>query len=244
MSVHEIEDGVADSIRLLDSAFPADDPRVRSWIAALYRFEEDWDCSFTRFRLMDVLLRRGFAYRFPLDAHPDHTTRREFLAGLTEFTALREVTALRESEAAEDFAGHGSWLEDGYVDPPHLYCEAGTDLWRRMADSGVLTGPDADPPARVPLIEVVAQVAAAAEAEGDVGLIAFWYCLGAQVLLEGSPWWACMPDELAEVPVLRELRAIVGRTRALEEAPDTDLRPEPLDEEDPEHWWFAGLLGD
>ncbi|ROO85576.1 hypothetical protein EDD29_3122 [Actinocorallia herbida] len=239
MSMHEIEDAVADSIRLLDAAHSAGDPRVRSWIAALYRHHDSWDTSFTRFRLMDVLLRHGFAYRFPLDAHPEHAARREFFAGITEFTGLREF-----DEDAEDFAGYDSWLEDGYVDPPHLYCEAGTDLWRRMVECGALTGADAVPPVRLPLIEAVAEVAAAAEAEGDVSLIAFWYSLGAQALLEGSPWWHCLPDELAEVPPVRDLRAVVRRTRALDDAPDTGLRPEPLDPEDPEDpetWWFAGF---
>ncbi|MDX6742198.1 hypothetical protein [Actinocorallia sp. A-T 12471] len=236
MSLHEIEDAVEDSIRLLDAARPTGDPGPRAWIAALYRYQDAHDCSFTRFRLMDVLLRRGFAYRFPLDRHPDYTERRAFLDGITGFTALREF-----DESAEDFAGYDSWLEDGYVDPPHLYCEAGTALWRRVVARGGLTGADAVAPARVPLIEAVAAVASAAEAKGDVSLIAFWYSLGAAELLDGSPWWACHPEELAEVPAIRELRGVVTRTRALD---DADRPLDPLDHDDPddpETWWFSGL---
>jgi hypothetical protein len=53
----------------------------------------------------------------------------------TQFTALRAF-----DEDAEDFDGYATELEDGYVDPPWLYCDAGTDLWRRMVDAGRLTG--------------------------------------------------------------------------------------------------------
>lgn len=50
MSEHVIEDLVADS-------------------------QDGFDCSFTHFRVRDILLRRGYVYRFPLDRHPDHAER-------------------------------------------------------------------------------------------------------------------------------------------------------------------------
>lgn len=69
MSDHEVEDLVEQSIRALDSCHPAaDDVRVRDWIGALYRFQDRFDCSFTRFRVREILLRRGFTFRFRREA--------------------------------------------------------------------------------------------------------------------------------------------------------------------------------
>ncbi|HEU5474742.1 MAG TPA: hypothetical protein VFV67_29200 [Actinophytocola sp.] len=53
MSEHVIEDLVADSVRVLDGHPETGDPRVRDWFAVLYGFESGFDCSFTRFRVLD-----------------------------------------------------------------------------------------------------------------------------------------------------------------------------------------------
>ncbi|MFE0426052.1 hypothetical protein [Streptomyces sp. NPDC058953] len=173
MSLHEVEDLVADSVRVLDRHTAPDDPRVRDWFAALYGFQNGYDCSFTHFRVMDTLLRRGYTYRFPVDRHPDYAERTGYFDALTGFTGLRTF-----DEEAPEFAGYDSWLEDGYVDPPFLYCDAGSALWRRMTAAGELRGPDAVPPRRVRLIDVVREVAVAAEKAGDRELTDMWYAFG------------------------------------------------------------------
>ncbi|MEU0986100.1 hypothetical protein [Streptomyces sp. NPDC005953] len=81
MSLHDIEDLVADSVRLLDVHTEPGDPRVRDWFAMLYDFQNGYDCSFTHFRVMDALLRRGYTYRFPIDRHPDYGERATYLDG-------------------------------------------------------------------------------------------------------------------------------------------------------------------
>ncbi|MFJ5774616.1 hypothetical protein [Streptomyces sp. NPDC093094] len=103
MSMHEVEDLVTDSIRLLDRHAAADDPRVRDRFAALYGFQDGYDCSFTHFRVMDILLRRRYTYRFPLDHHPDHAERSAYFDALTDFTALRTF-----DEDSPGFQGYGS----------------------------------------------------------------------------------------------------------------------------------------
>ncbi|MGW1269162.1 hypothetical protein [Streptomyces sp. NPDC002491] len=145
MSDHLIEDLIADSIRVLDGHAEAGDPRVRGWYSALCRFQSGFDCTFTHFRVMDILLRRGYTYRFPVFLHPDYAERSEYFDALTEFTGLRTF-----DENAPDFQGYGSWLEDGYVEPPFLYCDVDTELWRRLATAGRLQGPDTAPPRRPP----------------------------------------------------------------------------------------------
>ncbi|MFC4063300.1 hypothetical protein [Actinoplanes subglobosus] len=225
MSMHAIEDMVQGAVEVLDRHLPADDPRVRDWFVALYAFQFGYDCSLTQHRVLEILLRRGHTLRFPVSEHPDYARRREFFDGITEFTTLREFGA-----DEEEFAGE---LEEGYVDPPWLYCEAGTGLWRRMA------GPGAVQPRQVRLLDVVVAVARAAERDGDVELIALWWALGHEALVGGHPLSA---DELAGIPGVEELRAVVRRTRAHEAKLWYDLRPddESLDETDDEltTWWY------
>ncbi|HWS32280.1 MAG TPA: hypothetical protein VN408_06000, partial [Actinoplanes sp.] len=143
MSMHEIEDLVQVSIELLDRDLPPGHERIRDWFTALFGFQFDYDCSYTQHRVEEILVRRGHTLRLPITEHPDYVRRREFFDGITGFTVLREF-----GPDEEEFAGG---LEDGYVDPPWLYCEAGTALWRRLGRAEI---------SRVPLIEVVAAVAA------------------------------------------------------------------------------------
>ncbi|MGW2050335.1 hypothetical protein ACWCPF_34960 [Streptomyces sp. NPDC001858] len=235
MSEHEIEDLVADSVIVLDRHAQSHDSRVRDWFAALYDFQSGYDCSFTHFRVMDVLLRRGYTYRFPVERHPDHAERSAYFDALTEFTGLRTF-----DEDSPDFDGYESWLEDGYVDPPFLYCDAGTELWRRMAAAGELHGPDAAPPLRTPLIEVVREVAVAAEKEQDHELIGMWYALGCDTLLRGPAGCPFDVTELAEMPAVQELRAVVRRTDALPLAQRSPyaVPVEFADQHDLEAWWW------
>ncbi|MFC7245062.1 hypothetical protein ACFQO7_21515 [Catellatospora aurea] len=236
MSMHDIEDLVAESVVVLDARHAADDDRLRDWFTALYAFQAGFDCSHTQGRVLDILLRRRHTYRLAPHEHPDYAQRRGFFDGLTGFQALREI-----DEDADDFAGYDDWLEDGYVDPPWLYCEAGTALWRREVDAGRLTGRDAVAPARVALLDVATAVAEAAERHGDPGLVAAWYALGPALLVDDL----MDVEELRDDPAVTRLREIVERCGAASaELPD-DYRPtdEQLDMLGDERatWWY-GIL--
>ncbi|GAA1409949.1 hypothetical protein ACFQZ4_03855 [Catellatospora coxensis] len=236
MSMHDIEDLVSASVVVLDARHAEDDGRLRDWFTALYAFQAGFDCSHTQGRVLDILLRRGHTYRLALHEHPDYEQRREFFDGLTEFQTLREV-----DEEDDDFAGYDDWLEDGYVDPPWLYCEAGTALWRRLVDAGRLRGRDAVAPARVALLDVVTAVAEAAERHGDPGLVAAWYALGPALLVDDL----MDVEELRDDPAVTRLREIVERCGAASaELPDgyrpTDEQLDLLGDER-QTWWY-GIL--
>ncbi|TXS12181.1 hypothetical protein EAO70_27995 [Streptomyces sp. adm13(2018)] len=235
MSDHLIEDLVADSVRVLDQHGQGDDSGLRDQIAVLYAFERGYDCSFTKFRVMDTLLRCGYTYRFPMDRHPDYAERAAYFDALTEFTGLRAY-----DEDAPDFDGYQSWLEDGYVQPPLLYCDAGTGLWQRMVDIGELQGPDSAPLRPVPLIDVVRDVAVAAEKEEDRDLIALWYSFGCENLLGGPAGCPFGIDEVAAMASVQELHAVVRRTDTLALAGRSPYAApvEFADVEDLETWWW------
>ncbi|WP_426512699.1 hypothetical protein ACPPVO_19920 [Dactylosporangium sp. McL0621] len=215
MSEHDIEDLVHESILLLDRQRPADDPRLRDRCTTLYAFQRGHDCSHTMGRVEDILLRCGHTYRFPLAELPQH-------AGVPKL-----------GDETDDE------LQDGYTRGPWLYCEAGTRMWRAMVREGRLRGADANPPRPAPLVEVVAAVAEAAERDGEVGLIAFWWGLGHRTVVGGTPF---APEDLAEIPAVMRLREAVRRTEAWSyELPDgfrpTDDELETLDDE-LESWWY------
>ncbi|WP_433062573.1 hypothetical protein [Dactylosporangium sp. CS-033363] len=216
MSEHVIEDLVFHSILTLDKHGAP----LRDACTALYAFQRGHDCSHTMGRVEDLLLESGHTYRFPLSEFPE-------LAHLTD-----DFIQLGDDEYDEG-------VQDGYVRPPWLYCEAGTRLWQRMVDEGRLRGADAEPPRAVPLIDVVATVCAAAEQDGDAELIALWWGLGHQSIVGGTPF---DPADLEAVPAVRKLREIVCRSGALEvELPDgyrpTDAELDALDDE-LESWWY------
>ncbi|TQM32381.1 hypothetical protein [Nocardia bhagyanarayanae] len=235
MSMHLIEDLVEGSIRVLHDHAPVGDRRVRDWIAALYRFHDTYDCSFTHFRVMDILLERGYTFRFPIDEHPEYVERREFFDGLADFTALTDGSD--DPPDSEDRDDLDDWLDRGFVDPPFLYCDAGTALWRQMIELGKLTGEHAEPLGNPHLAEVVHEVVVAAEEAGDIELIALWHALGLHSLLG-----AAYIDDPRDMPTVRAIRAIALRTDAISfDLPDGYRPPPDAFEDDPIQTWWAGM---
>lgn len=228
MSNHLIEDLVESSIRALHDAAHA--RRLRDHIAALYRFQEGQDCSFTRFRVLEILLEHGFSFRFELSAHPEYESRRAFFDGLREFTAL--------AEPDEDGRDDDTWLDQGYADPPYLYCDAGTSLWHTMIERGAISGADAEPPRKVRLLDVVREIVDAAAVSGDIELIALWHALGYSTLLDDEVWLEPAP----EIPALAAIRDIAVRTGAVSfDLPEDYRQPLWFIEDDEIERWWAGV---
>jgi len=206
MSMHEFEDLVEDSVRLLAATPGQADLRSVFW--NLYELQAAWDTGFTHFRVMELLVEHHFVYRFELTDHPDHAQHAAYFDGLT----------------ADDFEiqppGVKEW-DGGYTDWPHLYCDAGSPLWRRFVQLGRLGGADAEPPQAIDLYAIARDVAGLAEARGNRPLIARWYrILAAHAMAQCTDG---IGESLRENPALRELRAIVQRTGALEIAFDYGL---------------------
>src|SRR5215471_1039377 len=90
MSQHEIEDLLEESIRLLDRIEGLDH---RSMFKRLYDLEASpcFDIAFTHFRVMDILLKRRFAYRMALEDHPDYAQFKDALEGMRKLRDAHEV---------------------------------------------------------------------------------------------------------------------------------------------------------
>ena len=201
MSMHEFEDLVEDTVRFL-SSIPmwTGGLDLRSTFWDLYEFQSAWDTGFTHFRVLDLLVEQRFAYRFHLADHPEYILHRACF------------DQLKPDEYRIELPGTGAW-DGGYYEGTHLYCDAGSPLWRRFVDSGRLRGADAHPPQPIDLYVIARDVARLADAFGDSALVARWYrILAAQAM-------ATFPDgegeSLRANPALLELRTIVKRTGAL-----------------------------
>ncbi|PCC74798.1 hypothetical protein SAMN02745121_06021 [Nannocystis exedens] len=178
MSQHEIEDTVADSVRLLHEHHRGDDHR--DLFAALYAFQAEFDCGFTHGRVLEILLERRFTYRLPIDVHPLFAANRRAFKGAPpeEWRFVDTEVLCREPPDDRPLVGH----ENGYLLEGALYCDVGTPLWHELVAAGTLKGADAEPP-RPPRIGAVAlHVARAAEKVGDRELIAMWLSFGPRTL--------------------------------------------------------------
>jgi hypothetical protein len=220
MSMHEFEDVVEESIVLLaGSGLSPTDLRSRYW--NLYEFQGRWDTKFTHFRVMEHLLSARYVYRIPVDEHPDYDAYREYFDAIDRFTWVEKPVE----------------REGGYVEPPFVYFDAGSPLWLKMVTLGRLVGTDADPPQSIDLPQIAAEVARLAEAAQDVALIALWYRVLAYEMFMNDP------QDLSANPGLRDLRARVRSTRALElENPYraiTDPDAQTLRDEPGLAWWFG-----
>lgn len=94
------------------------------------------------FSVMPILLQRRATYRFSKDVHP-------------------AIEAL-----------DGASRDLGYVDDQYLYCDAGSTLWKQLADE--LSGDDKVPPQPMTLEALKALVIRAAEKVNDAETIAAW----------------------------------------------------------------------
>ncbi|WP_342380119.1 hypothetical protein NVS55_11115 [Myxococcus stipitatus] len=215
---------------------------------------------------MDILLARRFTYRFDVADHPDHGACRAFFKGIQKFTYLHEPLEVQAGDDEEEPTPVA-----GYIEPPHLYCDAGSALWRRMVATGKLKGPDAEPPVPLLLVDVAHEVMLGAEAEGDLELIAMWFNLGPRVLFgdmftrqsrqgdfmgknpfTGKDVFAeedfvargrFTLEQLQSTPRATQLRDVVRRTRALTVELAYDSRPpeEFLAQSPTDAWWWEGL---
>jgi hypothetical protein len=220
MSMQELEDLVEMSVKLL-SRSGLSRKRLRTLYFNLFELEASYDTGFTHFRTIDELLAARFVYCLPLGEHPAFASARDYFGGLQGFCFI-------------DVPGVG--LDGSYFNPPHLYCDAGSGLWRRLVALGRLGGSDAQAPESLPIQSVLEEVARLAEEAEDVRLVAYAY----RLLL-----WVSLDEDvsvLAADPAVQRLRDIVRRTRALGLVFDFPALRDPttadLEESELVRYWF------
>jgi hypothetical protein len=168
MGMHEIEALTEASIRLLDHIEGLDH---RSMFKSLYAFEDAgcFDAGFTRFRLMDILLKRRFAYAMALEDHPDYAQFKD---------ALERIRKEDFSYIHRDPSGEWDYTTNpivGYWNKGQLYCEAGSEIWAKLSELGRFSGADRESPQPIDIVDIADTVVLLSIAEGNKELTAWWY---------------------------------------------------------------------
>jgi len=220
--MHEFEDLVEESVKVLAASERANQLDLRSMFWRLYDFQNHWDTGFTHFRVMDLLLQFRFVYRFDLKQHPDYEQYRTYFDSLTDF-AFIHVDPL-EPHGKNFFTPEKGWQLPnpvaGYTRPPDLYCNAGSPMWKRFIEAGILTGKDTLPPdEQISLIDTAKEVMLEAEKQNAFTMIAAWYSLLSVHV--GS--FTSNLDSLVGNAALDEVLAVVRRTNSVEKA--LDIQP-------------------
>lgn len=188
MGMHEFEAGADIAITALDKSKNAGTMDLRSMYHSVAKFTGQWDASLQHFHILSLLLKHRFTYAFPVVEHPDYIQYKAYFDSLSGYQGINRVPGEdwgRENRQVAMYCNPSQTWNDytGTNVPEHLrntgmiYFDAGSELWQRFVDAGKLTGADAVPPKEIPIEEVIAGVVIAAQEQGDVDIISFWYPL-------------------------------------------------------------------
>lgn len=83
MSMWEIESLIENSINLVGETEETNEKKIKL-IGNLYAIQKKFDCSFTNFRVMDVLLKTGYTKTIPYTAYPDYPGNEAFFEALIQ----------------------------------------------------------------------------------------------------------------------------------------------------------------
>jgi hypothetical protein len=214
MSMHEFEDLVEQSIRLLATTErPIEE--LRSRYATLYDFQNEWDTGYTHFRVIDLLLAAHFVYRVPFADYPHQAEGTSVKDGWIELPGHDQAT---------------------YCKAQLLYIDAGSPAWTCLVEAGRLRGVDAIAPSKIDLFELALDLCLLAEQQEQRSLVGMWYRLLAAHAVVNEL------EGVQELVALIELRALVKRTGALAIEMEYGCLRTPTEENQAEmpllHWWF------
>jgi|SRR3989339_1135665 len=169
MSMHEFENVVEESIRVLDRS-KSKELDFRSLFYTLYDFQSWWDTGFTGFRVVDILLNRRYTYRFSLKDHPGYEKHKLYFESIKD----KDFEDIYLKPEEKDFE-ENIWA--GYYRAPYLYCDAGSPLWEEMVKFGKLKGEDSIPPQKLDIIETIKTVLIEAQKQSNLEMLQLWYPL-------------------------------------------------------------------
>jgi len=136
MSMWEIEALIENSINLVGKTKETNEKKIKL-IGNLYALQKQFDCSFTNFRVMDVLLKTGYTKTIPYTAYPDYPGNEAFFEALIkkkhieyifrdikeEWSEENEMVAYWEKESGLIYIDYGSPLrkDEGTVDIMNVF---------------------------------------------------------------------------------------------------------------------------
>lgn len=146
MSMHEIEDIIEESLKLLYIEKP-NNIDFRSAAYSLYRFQDQFDTGVTFLRLREILVESRYLYILPKNS----------------------LDKLKYPEIPEG----GYYLE--HIDKENVFIEAGTEAWKDVVNKGILTGEDTISPLSLDIYNLALLIMETSIKKGDMTLAASWY---------------------------------------------------------------------
>ena len=136
MSMWEIEALIENSINLAGEIDETNEKKIKL-IGNLYALQKQFDCSFTNFRVMDVLLKTGYTKTIPYTEYPDYPGNEAFFEELIqkkhiefiyrdikeEWSEENEMVAYWEKESRLIYIDYGSPLrkDEGTVEIMNVF---------------------------------------------------------------------------------------------------------------------------
>ncbi|GEM_PF-2397991 len=129
MSYHKIEDLVEETIVFIDKTVkPVDEKRTLFY--NLFAFQNLFDCSFTHFRQIDILIKNNFTYRIPINGLPN---KQELLDDQLASDSHWLPVRINDTEAGDVYY---------HSTDQHLYFDAGSEMWSILqAEKGLGEAP-------------------------------------------------------------------------------------------------------
>lgn len=180
MSYHKIEDLVEETIVFIDKNVESIEEK-RNFFFNLFIFQNLFDCSFTHFRQIDILIKNNFTYRIPIDE------------------LLNKQELLNDQLAsASDWLPvkiNGQEVGDAYFHSTdqHLYFDAGSEMWNALsAEKGL-----GDAPSVLSTKQLLHQILSLCF-DHDKWLFARWYAVLVEDMLEDALLENSMPAWLED----------------------------------------------
>lgn len=101
MSMWEIESLIENSINLVGETEETNEKKIKL-IGNLYAIQKQYDCSFTNFRVMDVLLKTGYTKTIPYTAYPDYPGNEAFFETLIQKDYIEYIYRNIKEEWSEE----------------------------------------------------------------------------------------------------------------------------------------------
>ncbi|MFD2965978.1 hypothetical protein [Sphingobacterium bambusae] len=180
MSYHKIEDLVEETIVFIDKNVESIEEK-RNFFFNLFIFQNLFDCSFTHFRQIDILIKNNFTYRIPIDE------------------LLNKQDLLNDQLASDSdwlpVKINGQEVGDVYFQSTdqHLYFDAGSEMWNALsAEKGL-----GDAPSVLSTKQLLHQILSLCF-DHDTWLFARWYAVLVEDMLEDALLENSMPAWLED----------------------------------------------
>ncbi|MCF6350206.1 MAG: hypothetical protein L3J23_04135 [Flavobacteriaceae bacterium] len=161
--MYEIESLVEDSIRTISKSKNSNlNKRLIIW--NLYNnVQDNFDCSFTNFRVMPILLKNAYTYVINIEEHPDYKLYKTYFEGLknVDFEFINKNPTEewnRETNPSTCYYGENK-----------IFFDYGSFLWKKNIKKEELE------PKNLDVFEIALTLVKEAEKQKDIDLIYQWY---------------------------------------------------------------------